>query len=104
MITQPNRLHEVVAEVIATITERCPEARVRISYQPYETEDANLHVYPPPSWDLDQCWDLREGLSQYCSDLFLSEGYFIAVLVVEPQDQVRRDRADFLASMQEGAS
>jgi hypothetical protein len=94
----PNRIHEAVAIVASQIKTYCPEGKVRISYQPYESEDAHLTVFPPDVWSLDQCWDLGESMAGFCSDLFEREGVFIIVLVIDPPDKVRQADSEFLAA------
>ncbi|HEY3999216.1 MAG TPA: hypothetical protein VGO93_10145 [Candidatus Xenobia bacterium] len=92
-------LAEEVATVASAIKARCPDARIDISYQAYESEDAHLKVYPPDAWDLDQCWSLGEQMASVCSDVLLKKGFLIAVLVIEPPDHVRRANDEFLQEM-----
>ncbi|MHB1955484.1 MAG: hypothetical protein ACYCOU_17245 [Sulfobacillus sp.] len=91
------RYYQAFADLISEVKERCPDGRVVISEYAYEDEDGHIHVYPPDSWELDQCMELEEQMGAICSDRFLEGGPLILVMVVEPPDKVAQDRADFLA-------
>ncbi|MBI3925023.1 MAG: hypothetical protein HY319_05745 [Armatimonadetes bacterium] len=99
-----SRLHLFVADLASEAKARCPEAHVLISYQPYETEDANLRVFCPESWELDQCWELAERLGERSSRILVEEGFFIPVLVMEPPERVRREDEVYRLSLRKEAS
>ncbi len=97
-------LHQHVANLISEVKALCPEAAIEVSYQPYETEDAHLVVHPPDSWTLDQCETLFEETATLMSDLLISTGFSVPILIIEPQERVREEKEAFLAARQRKAS
>jgi len=84
-----------MAERISDIMALCPEARLDVSYQAYETEDANIRVQCPNDWDLDQCDQLSWQMAEKYTDTLLQDGISIVVLVIEPVERVRRENEAF---------
>jgi len=76
-----NKLDKLVADVCAEITDISPEAKVSISYEPFEDVDATISVYPP---DDEAVEGIDEAIHQLTFDILLNEGYHISVLVYEP--------------------
>ncbi|MDI6794726.1 MAG: hypothetical protein QME81_17975 [bacterium] len=68
------------------IKELCPEANVVIEPHLYETEDANIFVYPPPDWSDEECYALEDKLSQKSIDILLETGYQVLMAVFGPSD------------------
>lgn len=99
-----NLLHVRIAELIGEVKSRCPEARVEISYQPYETEDAHLRVHCPDSWDLDQCEDLGMAMASIYTRILLDDGLSILVLIIEPPERVREEMEALQRQRQQKAS
>lgn len=97
-------LHKYVADFISEVKERCPDARIRVSYQPYETEDANLKVYLPATLTDEDLEKLADDTAVMMSDLLEKTGYSIPILLVEDQDRVRQEKEAFLAARQRRAS
>ncbi len=93
-----------VADFISEVKQRCPEASIEVSYQPYETEDAHLTVRPPESWTLAQCEELSEEAARLVTDLLLDTGLSILILIVEPQKSVRQEREAYLEARRQKAS
>ncbi len=77
---------------IHTLTEYilvlAPEVCVRDESVIYEDEHGNLEVYPPLTWDEEQCMDLQEKIGERVSDLHLETGFLILVYIVTPLQQV----------------
>jgi hypothetical protein len=65
-----------------------PEVCVRDESVIYEDEHGNLEIYPPLTWDEEQCMDLQEKIGERVSDLHLETGFLILVYVVTPLQQV----------------
>ena len=76
-----SRLQKLVADVCSEIREISPETKVVVSYEPFEDVDATIHVYPP---DEDIGERIDEAIHQTTFNILLDEGYFISVLVYEP--------------------
>jgi len=104
MTTHSNSLHTHIADLIAEIKKRSPDAAVEISYQPYETEDAHLIVHPPDNWSLEQCEELAEYTAECTCNLLLKAGVSIPVLVLEPVDKVNAAKKAHLAGRKKKAS
>jgi len=70
------------------ILQLAPEAFVEEEHVIYEDEHANLEVYPPLTWDEEQCMDLQEKIGERVSDLHVETGFLVLVYVVSPLQQV----------------
>lgn len=81
-------LSENVEQLTVYIRELCPEARVEVSDDIFETEDANVVVYPPLSWDNEQVAELQHQLSERSLETLVETGYHILVYVYERQQQI----------------
>ena len=78
-----------LADFRAYIKELCPEAKIRVSRDVYETEDAGVFVYPPLDWDEDRCLDLEFKLAERSVDVLDDYGYHILAYVLEPMMQLQ---------------
>lgn len=76
------------SKLTAHIRELCPEGRVEVSDDIFETEDANVVVYPPLSWDDDQVAEFQHQLSERSLEILIETGYHILVYVYERQQQI----------------
>jgi hypothetical protein len=47
-------LEQSIVELVGYIKELCPDARLRITGRRFEDEDANIDIYPPLDWSLNQ--------------------------------------------------
>ncbi len=81
-------LLENIEQLTVYIRELCPEARVEVSDDIFETEDANVVVYPPLSWDDEQVAELQHQLSERSLETLVETGYHILVYVYERQQQI----------------
>ena len=97
-------LYTVVADFVGAIKERMPEAKIEISYQPYETEDANLHVYCPERYTSDECQELAIAMAERHARTLLDDGFSVLVLVFEPPERVKRENEEYFARLKQQAS
>lgn len=104
MNNRGNLISARVAERISEIKEACPDAVLDVSYQPYETEDANIRVRCPDDWTLDQCDALSWQMADKYTDTLLNDGISIVILIIEPPEQVRRENESFQAELDKQAS
>ncbi|MGQ9627667.1 MAG: hypothetical protein ACUVV0_12285 [Anaerolineae bacterium] len=81
-------LDRLLAEFQSYIKELCPEARIETSTDVYETEDADIFVYPPLNWDEDRCLELELKLAEKSVEALDDWGYNILVYVYEPEQQL----------------
>ncbi|MEJ2555609.1 MAG: hypothetical protein P8186_05165 [Anaerolineae bacterium] len=90
-------LEQSLAELIGYIKELCPGARLRITGNRFEDEDANIDIYPPLDWTLDQLDELEEKIGDRKLDILIERGHFIHTFVYEPEQQIEeafRQKAD----------
>ncbi len=76
-----SKLQKLIADLCAEIMELSSEAKVSISYEPFEDVDATIRVYPPTD-DVGDTID--EVIHRRTWDILVDEGYHISVLVYEP--------------------
>lgn len=70
-------LETKLSELTAWIKEIAPEARVEVSFERYEDEDANIRVYPPPSVDAEEATRMELKIGERCNDVLVETGFFI---------------------------
>ena len=70
-------LETKISELTALIKGLSPQARVEISFERYEDEDAHIHVYPPPSIKADDVARIELTMGERCNDVLLETGLFI---------------------------
>jgi hypothetical protein len=75
--SQQDFLETKLSELTALIKELSPEARVEISFERYEDEDAHIRVYPPPSVDIAEATRIELTMGERCNDVLLETGLFI---------------------------
>lgn len=74
---EQNLLETKLSELTALIKELSPQARVEISFERYEDEDAHIRVYPPPTVDIAEATRIERTMGERCNDVLLETGLFI---------------------------
>ena len=80
---QQDLLETKLSEITALIKELSPQARVEISFERYEDEDAHIRVYPPPSVDIGEATRIERTMGERCNDVLLDTGLFITGAVCD---------------------
>ena len=80
---RPELLETKLSEIACLVKDLSPAARVEISYEQYEDEDAHVHVYPPPGMSSEEIERLEAALGERCNDILLEAGLFIIGAVYE---------------------
>ena len=70
-------LETKISELTALVKELSPQARVEVSFQRYEDEDAHIHVYPPPSMEAQEVTHIELKMGERCNNVLLDTGLFI---------------------------
>jgi len=70
-------LDRKVSELTALIKELSPQARVEVSFERYEDEDAHIRVYPPSSIDSNEAAGIELKMGERCNEVLLETGLFI---------------------------
>ena len=70
-------LETKISELTALIKKMSPEARVEISFERYEDEDAHVRVYPPLSVDPQEATRIELKIGERCNDVLMETGLFI---------------------------
>jgi hypothetical protein len=70
-------LETKLSELTALIKDLSPQARVEISFEQYEDEDAHIHVYPQPSIEAGEVTRIELTMGERCNDILLETGLFI---------------------------
>lgn len=70
-------LQTKLSELAALIKDLSSQARVEISFEQYEDEDAHIHVYPPPAMKAEEVRRIELALGERCNDILLETGLFI---------------------------
>jgi hypothetical protein len=89
-----DELDRQISEMVDHIMSLVPEARVEVTGDIFEDEHANLEVYPPLDWDEERCLDLQHEISKRVVDIHVDTGYFIAVYVYLPEQQVEKAKQE----------
>ena len=76
-------LETKLSEITALIKELSPQARVEISFEQYEDEDAHIRVYPPPSVDIGEATRIERTMGERCNDVLVETGLFIVGAVCD---------------------
>ena len=72
-----DRLDATVTAFSLFIRDRCPEARMEISFTRYEDEDAHIWVSLPANFTPEAREDLANHLAEKSLDFLLAEGFLI---------------------------
>jgi len=75
--SQQKFLDSQIAELVALIKEVSPPARIEISFEQYEDEDAHICVYPPATMQAEEVERLELMVGERCNDILLDTGLFI---------------------------
>jgi hypothetical protein len=81
--SQQELLETKLSELTAMIKDLSPQARVEISFERYEDEDAHIDVYPPSSMMPDQVSRIELAMGERCNDVLLETGIFIVGAVCD---------------------
>lgn len=73
----PDLLDAKISELTNLIKELSPQARLEISFERYEDEDAHIRVYPPAALDSEAITRIELKLGERCNDVLLETGLFI---------------------------
>lgn len=73
----PDLLDSKISELTTLIKELSPDARVEISFECYEDEDAHIRVYPPSSIDSEEAAQIELKIGKCCNDVLMESGLFI---------------------------
>ena len=80
-----------------------PEVRVEHISVIFGDEDANLKVYPPLTWNEEQCDELEDKIAEHVVDILVQAGYLILVGVYTPEEQIAKMRHKLALAQQEQA-
>jgi hypothetical protein len=75
--TKEGLLDHKLRELTLLVKELNSEARIDISFERYEDEDAHVRIYPPAGLSPDDVQRLELTLGQECTDILLETGLFI---------------------------
>jgi hypothetical protein len=90
-------IEQSIAELVGYIKALCPDARLRVTGNRFEDEDANIDIYPTLDWTMDQLDELEEEIAEKKLEILIERGHFIHTFVCEPEQQVEealRRKAD----------
>jgi hypothetical protein len=54
-----------------------PEAKVEVSFERYENEDAHIRVYPPSSINSEEATRIELAMGERCNEVLIETGLFI---------------------------
>ena len=75
--SQQDLLEIKLSELTALIKELSPQARVEISFDQHEDEDAHVDVYPSPTVRAEEITRIELKIGERCNDILLDTGLFI---------------------------
>ena len=81
--SQQELLENKLSELTAMIKELSPQARVEISFERYEDEDAHIRVYPPDSIKAEEVTRIELTMGERCNDVLIETGLFIVGAVCD---------------------
>jgi len=87
-------LNQQVRAMIEFIHSLSPQVRVEHTNIIYQDEHANLKVYPPLTWDEEQCLDLEEQIAERVVDVLVDSGYLILAHVYTLEEQIAQARRE----------
>jgi hypothetical protein len=76
-------LESKLSELVAGIKDLCPDARIEVSFEQYEDEDAHVCVYPSVIIESEGIERLELAVGERCNDILLETGLFIVSAVCE---------------------
>ena len=75
--SQPDLLETKLSELTLLIKELSPQARIEISFEQHEDEDAHVRVYQPPMVRAEEITRIELKIGERCNDILLDTGLFI---------------------------
>ena len=81
--SQQELLETKLSELTALIKELSPQARVEISFERYEDEDAHIDVYPPSPIKAEEVARIELTMGERRNDVLLDTGLFIVGAVCD---------------------
>jgi hypothetical protein len=70
-------LDHTLRDLTLFVKDLASDARVEISFQRYEDEDAHIRIYPRPDFTQNEAQQLELALGQRCTKILLETGLFI---------------------------
>lgn len=70
-------LDSQLRDLVLFTKELVPDARIEISLERFEDEDAHVRVYPRPHFTQDQAQQVELALGQRCTEILLETGLFV---------------------------
>ena len=95
------QLEQQIQDMIKYIRKLIPEVRVKETNVIYEDENANLKVYPPLTWNEEDCLTLQEKISEHSIDILIDTGYLILIYVYMPAQQIALTRHKLAIAQQQ---
>lgn len=84
-----NMLEQKIRELTEFIYDLAPEVFVERKDVIYEDEHANLKIYPPLSWEDQQCFELQHAIAGQSLEILLESGYMLQAYVYTAGEQVQ---------------
>lgn len=75
--TGKDLLDTKLSEMTSLIKEWSPQARVEVSFERYEDEDAHIRVFPPSSMGSEEVTRFELKIGERCNEVLLETGLFI---------------------------
>ena len=72
-----------LSELATLIKSLSPQARVEMSRERYEDEDAHVYVYLPPDTEAEEVERLEGALGERCNEILVDTGLFIVGAVCD---------------------
>jgi hypothetical protein len=79
--SQRQLLERTLSDLAALITEMAPQARVEMTFEQYEDEDAHVYVHPHQAMTAEEIEHLELTVGERCNDLLRDTGLFIVSAV-----------------------
>jgi hypothetical protein len=70
-------LDDKLRELTRLVNEIAPDARLEVSFERYEDEDAHVRVYPRQGITQDEARRVELAVGQRCTEILLETGHFI---------------------------
>lgn len=83
-----SQLSDQIERLVQFIHSQAPDVRVILSSDRFDSEDANLEVYPPLSWTEQECRDLQTRIAEQAIEPLVDYGYLILSYVYKPEQQI----------------
>ena len=81
--TKEALLDQKLRDLTLLVKELRSDARIEISFERYEDEDAHVRIYPPPDLSPDEIQQPELTFGQRCTDILLETGFFIVGAVYD---------------------